>query len=137
MNEVFLDTSHAIALASPADKFHRQAITVVQEINRMNARVVTTRAVMLEIGNAFASVQRRKAGLALLDSLEQDPHINILSMTEGLYSRAVTLYRNRPDKAWGLVDCVSFVVMQERRITDALTSDLHFTQAGFRALLRD
>lgn len=137
MDEVFLDTSHAIALASPADKFHQRAATVVQEINRAKVNVVTTRGVMLEIGNAFASVQRRKVGIALLDSLEQDPRINILPVTDELYRKAVTLYRNRPDKAWGLVDCVSFVVMRERGINDALTSDLHFAQAGFRALLRD
>ncbi|MFM5956954.1 MAG: PIN domain-containing protein, partial [Dolichospermum sp.] len=42
----------------------------------------------------------------------------------------------REDKEWGLVDCISFIVMQDRGITDALTADTHFQQAGFRALLR-
>ena len=47
------------------------------------------------------------------------------------------LYCQRNDKNWGIVDCISFIVMEERRITEALTTDIHFQQAGFRALLRD
>ncbi len=47
------------------------------------------------------------------------------------------LYCQRNDKNWGIVDCISFIVMEEGRITEALTTDIHFQQAGFRALLRD
>lgn len=39
------------------------------------------------------------------------------------------------DKEWGMTDCISFVVMQDMGIIDALTTDDHFRQAGFRALL--
>jgi len=46
-----------------------------------------------------------------------------------------TLYQQRPDKEWGLTDCISFVVMQEQGISEAFTSDHHFTQAGFTILL--
>jgi len=49
----------------------------------------------------------------------------------------LTFYKQRPDKEWGLTDYVSFVVMQEKSLFDALTHDIHFQQAGFRALLRD
>jgi len=45
------------------------------------------------------------------------------------------LYQNRPDKNWSLTDCISFVVMQEHGITEALTADRHFEQAGFVPLL--
>jgi predicted nucleic acid-binding protein len=48
----------------------------------------------------------------------------------------VDLYRRRPDKAWSLTDCISFVVMQREGITEALTGDQHFEQAGFVALLK-
>jgi uncharacterized protein len=44
-------------------------------------------------------------------------------------------YRNRKDKAWGLTDCISFVVMQDQNLTVALTADRHSVQADFRALL--
>ena len=60
-----------------------------------------------------------------------------MPLSEELYARAFTLYRQRPDKEWGMVDCISFVVMQERGLTDALTTDEHFGQAGFRVLMRE
>jgi len=50
---------------------------------------------------------------------------------------AFELFRYRPDKEWGLVDCVSFIVMKDYELTEALTMDVHFKQAGFRALLLD
>jgi predicted nucleic acid-binding protein len=53
-----------------------------------------------------------------------------------LYSAAFNLFKSREDKEWGLIDCVSFTVMQNRKMVDALTADDHFNQAGFRALLR-
>ncbi|MFO0968025.1 MAG: hypothetical protein U0793_20915 [Gemmataceae bacterium] len=62
--------------------------------------------------------------------------MEIVPLSEDLYAEAVTLYRARPDKEWGLTDCVSFVVMTQRRITEALTADEHFEQAGFKAILR-
>ena len=57
-------------------------------------------------------------------------------MSEELYSRALRLYRERPDKEWTLTDCVSFIVMEDRGITEALTTDEHFQQAGFDVLMR-
>jgi predicted nucleic acid-binding protein len=44
-------------------------------------------------------------------------------------------YESRPDKAWSLTDCISFVVMNQHGLTEALTGDHHFEQAGFTALL--
>lgn len=99
-------------------------------------RLLTTRAVLLEIGNALSKKRYRKAALELLDALEQDPLVEIIALSEELYERALALFRNRPDKDWGLVDCVSFIVMQERGLTEALTIDEHFEQAGFCPLLR-
>jgi hypothetical protein len=69
--------------------------------------------------------------------LEADPNVEIVAMTDDLYDRAFQLYRNRPDKEWGLTDCVSFIVMQDRGLTAALTPDKHIQQAGYRTLLRD
>jgi len=99
-------------------------------------RVVTTRAVMLEIGNAFSKQRRRQAGIELLNALEADSGIEIIPLSERLYGRAWQLFRERPDKEWGLTDCVSFIVMQDRGLTEVLTSDEHFRQAGFHALMR-
>jgi predicted nucleic acid-binding protein len=47
------------------------------------------------------------------------------------FTQGIELYRNRPDKNWSLTDCISFVVMKREGITEALTGDRHFEQAGF------
>ena len=137
MAEVFLDTAYAIALSSPNDIFHHRAIQLADQIEAEGIQLATTRAVLLEIGNALSRQRHRNAAIALLDALEADPNVEIISLSEQLYTRALQLYRERPDKEWGLTDCVSFVVMQDRAIAEALTTDEHFQQAGFRALMRE
>jgi predicted nucleic acid-binding protein len=72
-----------------------------------------------------------------LESIASDPAIEVIPVTEDLYVRAFDLYRQRLDKDWGLTDCISFVVMADQQLLDALTTDEHFRQAGFRPLLRD
>ena len=61
----------------------------------------------------------------------------ILPLSEELFARGLALFAKRGDKEWGLIDCISFVVMQERDITQALTTDTHFQLAGFQALMRE
>ena len=134
-NEVFLDTSYAIALASPKDQYHARAEALADELEQSRSRLVTTRAVLLEIGGSLARQRFRNAAVELLDSLESDSTVEIIPLSESLYARALQLYRGRPDKEWSLTDCVSFVVMQDRGLTGALTTDDHFRQADFRALL--
>ncbi len=90
----------------------------------------------MEIGNALSKQRYRPAAVELLLSLENDPKVEIVPVSGDLYAQAFKLFSERTDKEWGLVDCVSFVVMRERGITDALTSDDHFRQAGFNALMR-
>lgn len=106
------------------------------QVERKGTRLVTTRAVVLEIGNALAKLRYRKAAIELLESLESDPAVEIVPLSEELYRRAFELYGQRQDKEWGITDCISFVVIRERRIQAALTTDEHFEQAGVRALLR-
>lgn len=110
---VFLDTSFAIALSAPADKFHSRANILAEQLENSRTRLITTRAVILEIGNALAKWRYRQAAVELLNSLEADPNVEIVPLTEDLYARAFDLFRTRPDKEWGLTDCISFVVMHE------------------------
>jgi predicted nucleic acid-binding protein len=98
---------------------------------------VTTRAVQLEIGNALSKRRYRQAAVQLLGALEADPLVEIIPLSETLYLQALQLYRERQDKEWGLVDCISFIVMTERNLTEALTTDEHFQQAGFHTLLKE
>lgn len=134
--EVFLDTAYAIALSSPNDLFHPRAVHLADEIKTAGVRLVTTRAITLEIGNALSKHRYRHAGIRLLDALEADPGVEIIPLSEQLYERAWRLFRERADKEWGLTDCVSFVVMQDRGLIEALTTDEHFEQAGFQTLMR-
>jgi hypothetical protein len=135
--EVFLDTSYAIALSAPSDKLHRSAIYLAELIEAEGTSLVTTQAVMLDIGNALSKQLYRPAASALLNSLEADPKVEIVPVSPQLYARAFELYCERPETEWRLIECVSFVVMQTCGITEALTANDHFQQAGFRALLRE
>ena len=137
MNETFLDTAYALALSLEQDNFHSKARELSQRYKSEPYRLVTTRGICMEIGNALSKLRLRALCVALLTSFEDDDRIEIVPLTEELYAKAFALYQTRPDKEWGLIDCISFVVMQERGITDALTSDEHFRQAGFRPLLRE
>ena len=137
MNELFLDTSFSIGLVSPRDQIHQKAVKWSEKIETSQIHTVTTRAVLLEIGNALSKSAFRQVGIGLLINLENDSNTTIISLTDKLYHRAFELFRSRPDKEWGFVDCISFVVMRERNIESALTADEHYIQAGFRALLRE
>ena len=133
--EIFLDSAFAIALSSETDSFHEKAVQLSEELD--GVILVTTRAILLEIGNALSKRPFRKASVALLRSLETDESVVIVPLSEELYQKGMTLFVKRADKEWGLIDCISFIVMQEHEITEALTTDNHFQQAGFHALMRE
>lgn len=134
--EVFLDTAYAVALSSPGDLFHQRAVHLADEMRQVGVRLVTTRAIVLEIGNTLSKQRYRHAAVSLLHALEGDPTVEIIPLSEQLWERAWRLFRERPDKEWGLTDCISFIVMQDRGLIEALTTDEHFLQAGFHALMR-
>jgi uncharacterized protein len=135
MNKVFLDTSYAVALSSRTDENHQRAVELAQELRASGTYLITTRAILLEIGNALARTRHRDAAIKLLVALESDTKVEIIPASDELYRRALDVYRDRADKEWGLIDCMSFVVMNDQGLTDALTGDNHFRQAGFRVLL--
>jgi len=83
----------------------------------------------------MAGRHQRKLAIELIDGLRTDPGIEVVENDADLFSRGWELYRRRLDKAWSLTDCISFVVMREWKIVEALTHDHHFKQAGFRILL--
>lgn len=136
MLNAFLDTSFAIALSAVTDQNHIRAVQLADQLEMNKTRLVTTQAILLEIGNALSRQRYRAAAIQLLESLGSDSNVDVVLLTNELYTDAFTLFKSRADKEWGLVDCISFVVMQNQEITDALTTDEHFNQAGFRALLK-
>jgi len=135
VTEFFLDTSFAIALSATSDQHHSHALELADQIENQEINLITTQAILLEIGNALSKQKYRVLAAQLLESLILDPSVEVISLSEELYQSAFHLFKSRPDKEWGLVDCVSFVVMNDRAISSALTADKHFSQAGFIALL--
>ena len=94
-----------------------------------------TDAVIVEFCNALSKHQLRARAIALVKLLTTNPAFDVVHVTKEIYERSFALYSNRPDKDWGLTDCISFEVMRERKIKQVLTADMHFQQAGFDALL--
>lgn len=132
MKPVFADTSYYVALLGKADEWHLRA---VRWSEKLLGRQVVTEYVLVELGSALSNVKDRRLFLPLVRSLMADRETLFIPASNALLRRALELYGSRPDKGWSLVDCISFVVMKQRRLTDALTADRHFEQAGFRALL--
>jgi uncharacterized protein len=134
-NSIFLDATYLIALVSPRDQLHQAAVQLMDDLVARRIHMITTRAVLVEFGNSLAGPKFRHKVLQMFEDLQRDPSIEIIPLSEGLFDKGLHLFRQRPDKSWGLTDCISFVVMRERGISEALTADEHFEQAGFVALL--
>jgi uncharacterized protein len=133
LNLVFVDTSFVIALINERDQYHQQAMALVPLFE--SRQLVTTDAVLLEIGNALAKDYRQAAVMVLNKFINSD-NVEVVALDQALRTQAIALYSSRIDKAWGLVDCVSFTVMRDRAIQQALTHDQHFAQANFIPLMR-
>jgi uncharacterized protein len=133
MSAVFADTFYFLALANRNDEAHRKC---VQFSETFDSPVITTTWVLMELGDAFRKGRDRETFAKILQQLKDDPDTTIVAAEQRLFEQAVSLFRSRPDKTWSLTDCTSFVVMQERSLTEALTQDHHFEQAGFIALLK-
>jgi predicted nucleic acid-binding protein len=132
MTPVVANTYYFLGLVNRRDKAHQKCVAFSQSSDRP---VVTTTWVLLELGDALRRGHNRAVFLALLEDIANDPDTTVIPAEQTLFERALELYHARPDKEWSLTDRTSFVVMQEQGLTDALTSDRHFEQAGFAALV--
>ena len=135
MLTVFVDTAAWIALHNKQDGLRAQALQVKNDLDRQNARLVTTEFVLLEVADGLCKLPNRTRTIAFIDGLRQLPVLHIIPVNQTLLDDGWTLYRQRPDKEWTLTDCTSFAVMRQEQITQAFTSDHHFEQAGFVRLL--
>ena len=98
MSEVFLDSSFAIALSSPSDLHHVCAVQLSEELEREGTRLITTRAILFEIGNGLSKLRHRQAAVGLLLALERDSRVEIVPVSEELYHSALDLFQRRTDK---------------------------------------
>ena len=128
----FSDSFYYFALVSPRDPAHAAALRV----GLAGRRTVTTAWVLTEVADGLATRGGRAIATGLIRKLRVDPLVEILPPSPRLFDRGLDLYAARPDKGWSLTDCISFVVMRDRGLSEALTGDHHFEQAGFLAVLR-
>lgn len=127
MTEIFLDSSYVITLVNKRDQYHGQASEVARVLGENP--LVTTDVILLEVGNGLARNFKAEA-VAVIDEFLNSDEVQIISVDTRLFQKGFDLYKDYQDKAWGLVECISFVVMREKGIADALTTDSHFEQAG-------
>ena len=132
MTKVFADTFYFLALLNKHDEAHAKAVSYSGLIDKL----VTTEWVLIELADGLASSRHRKVFVQTRQELIADADAQVISFEKQLYDEGIQLFHNRADKHWSLTDCISFVAMKRESITDALTGDHHFEQAGFVALLK-
>jgi predicted nucleic acid-binding protein len=137
MRSVFADTAYWIALLYPQDSLHPRVRSLSASLG--GVRIVTSEMVLTELLNDFAGrgENLRRIAVNLIQHMREDSQALISPQTSALFREAFLLYSNRGDKAWSQTDCASFCIMTDHGITQALTHDRHFEQAGFVALLRE
>ena len=130
---MLLDTSGLLCYVHQNEPQHQEA---VQFLSSTNKKFLTHSYVLAEL-IALALVRRfpRPAVLAFVMDLLDNPDIEIVWVGEELHREGMKLLMERQDKTYSLCDAVSFVLMRQRGMTEALTTDRHFEQEGFVKLL--
>jgi len=125
---IFLDTGYFLALIRKRDACHEAARAASA---MYKCPFVTTDLVLVEFANALSKPPYRSTATVVIDAIREDENIRVVPFDSGGMKKALALYKERPDKEWGLVYCYSFVVMKEAHLHVALSFDEHFRQAGF------
>lgn len=133
-DKIFVDTLFLIALINKRDQYHPKALELA--VKYESYPLITTNVIFLELGNALASNYKNQT-VELIEKFLVSDDVDVINLTSDLFHQGLELYKKHQDKSWGLVDCISFVVMKENNVHQALTFDKHFIQAGFQALMRE
>lgn len=136
MRTLFADSGYWIAFLHVGDQLHERARTLATDLG--SAKIVTTQMALIEVLDHLAGrgEQRRSLAVQMVRDLEARADVEIVPQTDAQFRAAIERYADRPDQTWSLTDCASFLVMEDRNITEALAYDRDFEQAGFTALLR-
>lgn len=133
MSIAFADTYYWAALANRNDAAHQKATDFARNYS---GQTLTTEWILSEVADGLAHVRYRHLVQRLRQLWRTDPHLTVVEASHELFERGLDLYCTRSDQQWSLTDCISFVVMQDQGLSEALTADHHFEQAGFVALLK-
>ena len=136
MRLVFVDSGYWVAVMNRLDELRERAACIDADLG--DHRKVTSEMVLIEVLNHFSrgGENSRRAAVEVITELNADPDVDVIPLTSVQFAKAVDRYGSRLDQSWSLVDCSSFVLMEELGIRDALAYDVDFVQAGFNALLR-
>ncbi len=132
---LFGDTSFFFALIAKRDPAHRTAVTAYERLLRAGGHVVTTDYVLDETLTLTKARIDSAAALRLLDRIERSEAIELEEVTTDRFVSSKTYFRKHSDHDYSFTDCTSFVLMHEMGLRAALTTDRHFTEAGFDMLL--
>lgn len=140
MNAWFADTSYWIALHSPMDDYHSRANELRRFVDSHRIRIITTEMVLMEFLQGFCrkeiDVRIRARAATFVRSLLIGTRVEVVEQTSQQFRAILDLFERYPDKQWSPTDCASFQIMWDRNLSDALTTDHHFEQAGFFALMK-
>jgi len=134
--ETFIDSSGFYALLCEDDAAHRLSLNWLAELRARSGTAVTTDYVLDE---AATLLKARGGGHLLPDFFNLvtgSRAVRVEWMHPTRFAKAKDFFLRHADHGYSFTDCVSFVLMRELRLTDALTTDKHFPEAGFKALLR-
>ncbi len=131
-NAALIDTSGFFAISSIRESLHAKAVELYLEPRAWFTHSYVA-AEFVPLGEA-RGLDRQKV-LAMAAGMLTSADLEMVWVDAELHARALELLEARLDKAYSLCDAVSFVLMRERNVTEALTTDHHFEQEGFRRLL--
>jgi uncharacterized protein len=132
---IFVDTSYWIALIHETDDLHNRAVAIDKKLT--NVQLITSDMVLTELLNEFSKLGRhlRKLAADWVHGLRSRDDVKIVPQTSAQFTEALHIYETFIDKEWSLTDCASYLIMKERKITEALSHDHHFKQMGVNVLL--
>jgi predicted nucleic acid-binding protein len=135
LRRVFADTAYWIALTNPFDQHHDVAVQCSSSLGR--AWILTTDAVLIEFLNALAEKgpHIRGAAIRTVETILGNPQVTVLPQSRSSFIKGFAFYKARPDKGYSLTDCLSMTVLRDRKLSQVLTTDRHFEQEGFIALM--
>jgi len=132
--EVFLDTSILYALIDRRDAHHPAACSVVGDLVRASRSLVTTDYVIAEATNLANARSGHHVAERILDLIDQSSGIRLEWIGSLRFEATKAFFRRHRDHKYSFTDCTSFVLMKELTLLDALTTDAHFREAGFRVV---
>ena|SRR6266853_206889 len=135
MRETFVDSSGLYTLADHRDPSRGEAERCVARLIKSGVGLVLTDYIIDEACTLAKARAGAYGALRLLEIIERSEAFRLIWIGEERFESAKSFFRKHADHGYSFTDCTSFIVMQELRIRDALTTDRHFTEAGFRPLL--